>query len=501
MLKPSFIFTDNAVLQRDKEIRIFGECDASELTVEFAGYKTLAKIDNGKFIATLPPIKAGVCGELSFKSENEHIVYKNVITGDVWIAGGQSNMEHPTFCTFYETEDIEADPNIRLFTVPRRPYENALIYGWHFRATYSEDTPWVEYSPNEALKFSAVAAFFAKRIKRNVNVPLGIISCNWGATNAETWTKREKLLENEYARYAVDQYDARFGDIDMNAYNERFEVFQNKLLEYMAEHGEAIDVAKRLGERYAQRNHFSLMIEEGPYHYKTPSNLRNTMLERIVPLSSKGVIWYQGESNSIDGLPYDIKVWFREVMNVMIADWREAFMEPKLPFYIVQLSTYPRKSFDDDSWRYIREVHEELAEEDNIYTVVSVDVGEYDNIHPIDKKPIGERLALAALANEYGVDVKWESPKLEKIEKNGEKYILSFKNAESLVSKNGSPSGFFITAKSGEHLLCDAKISGNVIQIDARDDAVAIGYCDINFCKANVFNEAGLPLFPFRREL
>ena len=133
--------------------------------------------------------------------------------------------------------------------------------------------------------------------------------------------------------------------------------------------------------------------------------------------------------------------------------------------------------------------------------MVSVDVGEYDNIHPIDKKPIGERLALAALANEYGVDVKWESPKLEKIEKNGEKYILSFKNAESLVSKNGSPSGFFITAKSGEHLLCDAKISGNVIQIDARDDAVAIGYCDINFCKANVFNEAGLPLFPFRREL
>lgn len=501
MIKPSFVFTDNAVLQRDKEIRIFGECDSKNLTVSFAGNSSSAKIENGKFIATLSPMPAGVRGELVFESDDEKVVYKNVVTGDIWIAGGQSNMEHMTFCSLYGDEDIAADPDIRIFDVPRRPYEDAKIWGWHFRAVFSEDTPWVEYSPDSALRFSAVASFFAKGLKRGTDVPIGILGCNWGATNAETWTKREKLLEKPMARFAVDSYDKRFADLDKEAYHERFGIFQKKLLEYMDEHGEAVDTAARLGAEYALKHNFSITIEEGPYHYKHPGNLRMTMLERIVPLSVKGVIWYQGESNCMDGLPYPIDEWFTEVMHTMIDDWREAFCDPKLPFYLVQLSTYPRVKAFDNGWRFIRDVHEKLGEEENIYTVVAADIGEFDNIHPIDKKPVGERLALAALANEYGKDVKWQSPKFASFSQKDGKYIFAFYNAELLTYKGDKPEGFFITLKSGEIIPCDAEIKGNTIEVKENPDASAIGYCDINYCIANICNEAGLPLFPFHKEL
>jgi sialate O-acetylesterase len=303
------------------------------------------------------------------------------------------------------------------------------------------------------------------------------------------------------ARFAVDNYDKRFGNIDKDAYHERFGIFQKKLLQYMDEHGEAIDTAKEFGPEYVLRNHFSIMIEEGPYHYKHPGNLRMTMLERIVPLSVKGVIWYQGESNCVDGLPYPIDKWFTEVMHTMIDDWREAFCDPKLPFYIVQLSTYPRLTAFDNSWRFIRDVHEKLGEEENIYTVVAADIGEFDNIHPIDKKPVGERLALAALANEYGKDVKWQSPKLNSFSRKNGKYVFGFDNSEYLTFKGDTPEGFFITLKSGEIIPCDAEINGATIEINENPDAKAVGYCDINYCIANIYNEAGLPLFPFHQDL
>ena len=148
-----------------------------------------------------------------------------------------------------------------------------------------------------------------------------------------------------------------------------------------------------------------------------------------------------------------------------------------------------------------KDEHEKLGEEENIYTVVAADIGEFDNIHPIDKKPVGERLALAALANEYGKDVKWQSPKLASVYQKDGKYIFAFDNAELLTYKGDKPEGFFITLKSGEIIPCDAEINGATIEVKENPDASAIGYCDINYCIANIYNEAGLPLFPFHQDL
>jgi sialate O-acetylesterase len=370
--------------------------------------------------------------------------------------------------------------------------------GWHFYGIPSEDTPWVKYEESSALGFPAIGAFFAKRLRRDIDIPLGIISCNWGATNAESWTDREKLLSKPMASFAVHEYDKKFASIDKEAYHERFMEFQKKLINHIATTEDIMKVARERGGAYALRHGFSTMIEEGPYYYKTPGNYRETMLARITPFAICGVLWYQGESNSGVNLPFDTRAWFREVMDTLIEDWREAFRAPSLPFYLVQLSTYPVISADATTWHDIRMVHEEMAEEDSIYTVVAADIGETDNIHPIDKKPIGERLALAALANEYGKDVPWRSPKIKNVSKERGKYILTFHDSEGLFAKGDAPEAFFVTMRDGRRVKVAANLEDERIVIDEVEGAETIGYCDQNYSLANVYNGYGLPLFPFR---
>ena len=131
----------------------------------------------------------------------------------------------------------------------------------------------------------------------------------------------------------------------------------------------------------------------------------------------------------------------------------------------------------------------------------SVDIGEFDNIHPIDKKPIGTRLALAALANEYGIDIPWRSPKIKDIVRENGSFVLSFTEAKKLSAKGDAPRGFFITFADGETAEADVIIEGNTVRITADKPIIKIGYCNRNYAIANIFNENDLPLFPFSKEV
>ena len=503
MIKPSFLFTDNGMLQRDAEISVFGECDSKTLKVSFCGYSASAQIKDGAFSATLPKMPANLCGELIFTTEREEIRFTNVITGDIWLAGGQSNMEHPTFCSFFDENDIARDEKIRVFTVPRRQFKGADLIGWHFYTVSHKDTPWSVYDENSALTCSAVGAFFAKRLRGDIDIPIGILNCNLGASSAETWISKEALLSNDIARYAYDRYEKNYGKIDTDAYHSRYLEFVKKLRAYDEANGSALDFAKKSGVMAALKNGFGIMIEQGPYYYQTPFNYRTTMIDRVVPFAIKGVIWYQGESNSHDNPPFcDHQKWVEEVMRTLFADWRCAFNNPSLPFYMVQLSAYGVGEYGNaNNWIPVRRAQEALAEDEGVYTVVSTDIGEDDNIHPANKKPVGERLALAALANEYGVDIKWESPKIDKIERKGNEYHLTFKNAERLYAKGDKPCGFFVTNREGERTAADARIEGASVIITYSPEAEKIAFCDKNYVFTNVYNECDLPLFPFERSV
>ena len=502
MLRPAFLFTDGAVLQREKEVPVFGECDGGRVWVSYCGCTAEATVRNGKFEAILPPMPVGLAGDLVFKTEKETVTCTDVLTGDVYLAGGQSNMEHPFFCTLHGEDSLTRDEGIRLFTVPRRPWEGAEVWGWHFYPVRSVDTPWQIYDAESVECFSAVAAFFAKRLRAHTDVPIGLVSCNWGATTAEAWLSRETLLKKPLARFAVDDYDARFAGLDMAAYMEKYDTFQRDMVEYMTTHPTPQEDTRERGAAYSLRHHFTKTVPEGPYHYHTPAAFRRTMLDRVTPYAICGVLWYQGESNTGITMPHDTRTWFAEVMETLVEDFRAVFRAPDLAFYIAQISTHPSGGgAEKTTWHPIREVHEQLAlQDENVYTVPTVDIGEYDNIHPIDKKTVGERLALCALANRYGVDIPWRSPRISRIERIGDCLRLSFTDGEGLYAEGGVPQGFFATV--GEtRFAVSAKIKGDTVVIPCPVGVDAIGYCDQNFSPANLYNRHGLPLFPFRRAL
>jgi sialate O-acetylesterase len=245
------------------------------------------------------------------------------------------------------------------------------------------------------------------------------------------------------------------------------------------------------------------MIEQGPYYYQTPSNYRETMLNRVIPFAIKGVLWYQGESNSHDNPPFcSHQEWVEAVMRTMFADWRRAFKNPTLPFYMVQLSAWGDGAVGEAmSWEPVRSAHEALANDEGIHTIVSIDVGEADNIHPANKKPVGERLALAALSCEYGLDVAWESPKIDKIEKTANEYRLTFTNVKDFSFIGDEPQGFFIRSTEGVRTPIAARLEGDKVYIPLSDDVAEISFCAQNYAKCNVYNEHGLPPFPFIRSV
>ena len=502
MIKPSFLFTDNAVLQWGKEVPVWGECDSDSVTVSYCGASVDVKVENGYFEAILPAMPAKLSGELVFKSDDETLSLNNVVTGDVYIAGGQSNMEHPLFCSFYDDEDLTADDGIRLFTVPRRPYENADIWGFHFYALRADDTPWETYTEKRAMGFCAIACYFAKRLRKDVDIPIGIIECNWGATAAESWIDRDRLLEKSMARWCVDNYDEKFKDIDMDAYHQEFVAWHSELLEYNKEH-DAMEEAKQFGIPYVLRNFFKKTYKLGPYHYTTPCLHRRTMLARVTPFAICGVLWYQGETNSAyPGNPLPIRPWFKEVMETLHEDWRDAFRAPDLPFYTVQLSTHSHGNRDGGKEFFdIREVQKELTLQKNIFTVVSADIGERDNVHPANKKPVGERLALTVLANYYKKDVAWQSPDVSDVSIKDGEIIISFDNAKELSAKGDKADGFFLTKKNDETLPAVVTLSGNTARIPYSEDIIAVGFCNRNYAYINVYNESGLPPFPFERSI
>lgn len=141
MIKPAFLFTDHAVLQCGRPVPIWGACDCRTMIVNFAGNSVVATVQDGHFTATLPAMPAGTRSELRFVSESENLILRDVVVGEVWLAGGQSNMEHPTFCTLYDEGALQDNSDLRLFTVPRRTCYEGETYGFHFEEKKAEDTP------------------------------------------------------------------------------------------------------------------------------------------------------------------------------------------------------------------------------------------------------------------------------------------------------------------------------------------------------------------------
>lgn len=494
-MKLAAVFKDNMVLQRDKEIRIFGSCrSGDEIHVSLDGVSKTAEVNGNEFIARFPPLPKKTGIELYVTNGLETITRKNIAIGEVWLAGGQSNMEL-ALSGAKDSEkylSIAENSRIRYYNVPRMEYKNDEFY----KAEATSE--WTFGSYEKAKEWSAVAFHFAKMLEDELDLVVGIIGCNLGGTSASVWVDRETLEQNEITALYVKDYDKKVGDKTPEQQISDYE-------EYKVYHAEW---NKKLGEFYAKNPNgswedaISYAGENrwpGPMGLSNPfrlSGLYDIMLSRVAPIALRGVIYYQGEEDTAVCERYDA------VFNVLISAWRRYFEDENLPFICVSLPMMGYTGAQDDrTWCVVREAQQNAAKKNkNVYTAIALDCGELDNIHPTDKLPVGQRLAYLALDKVYGITCEADAPEFDGFSQNGDTVTVNFKNTDGgLILKFGeSPIGFEISFDGENYEPANAEILGDKIIIKANKKVLAVRYQWVNYAPVNLFGKNGLPVASFR---
>lgn len=509
-LKIDRLFSSHMVLQREKEIRIWGTCDGKgPIMVSFMHYTVEAEIEGNRWSAVLPPVKASEKGQLLLvQSKEEVIQVQDVLVGEVWIAGGQSNME---FYLKYDSDfqnalekNSEYSAEIRFYDVPEVCYE-----GQEQDFDYSRMGFWRTCTPNDLKYYSAVGYYFARKLWTELQVPIGIIGCNKGGSCTQTWMSQEAL--SKHGQIWIDEYEKEIADIDYFAYQEamrkdpRMNMGNPFADTFTEETLYGIDV-KRQEELLGQ-------IREGAkkeitIHYDNrPGCYYEHMLKKIAKVAVRGVIWYQGESEVLHPECYC------EIFQDMVECWRELWKE-KLPFYCVQLA--PFQNWMDcygTEFPIIRKMQQEAVKKmENAHLISSSDVGMRYDIHPKKKKPIGERLALSALKYEYGKNVQADAPVCEAVYTRGNDLYFHFSGDMDTLKIRGEKlrelklyaKGFLgkqeisfdekaVKIEGTTLILCDANVGGNRVSY--------VSFAQKDYYEVNLYGSNGLPALPFSYEI
>lgn len=498
------MFSNNMVLQRDRSIPIWGTApDGETIAVAFQGQQTLAKATGGKWRATLPESAAGGPYEMKVQCAGQEIVFGNVMIGDVWIAGGQSNMEYPLINSQHGYLEIPAAeyPGIRRFTVPRVADENFPDHpsSGEANAENMDQARWKVCSPATAGDFYAVAFHFAKELHQALGVPIGIIECAWGGTSASCWMSEEQLLSDPDTRVYMDEYLEQIRGQSREEYERKCKEYQEALDAYN-ELTKDIPIDHQHMETYFDRVNAAAAYPWppaiGPGSPLRPCGLYQTMFRKIVPYGMRGVIFYQGESDTVRPAIYS------KLFNAMMENWRRDLECPHLPFIIVQLAAYGNGNDSGTEYALLREQQSRLAAQPNCHMAVAYDRGHRTNIHPLDKKTVGKRLTAQAKANVYGMDVPHAGPELEDMETEGSKAVLSFRNVYNGLTSKGDLAGFQIAGSDGQFVPAAAHIVDNRIVVTAEgiDRPVAVRYGFCNYAEATLYNSEGFAAVPFRTD-
>jgi sialate O-acetylesterase len=622
------IFGDNMVFQRGKPGAIWGWSEPGDTVRVAFGDRVVTAIagpDRRWQVKIEPPAPGG---PYTVKITGRQAVeLHNVLVGDVWLCGGQSNMGLPLrFTKDADREIKEANyPEIRFFTVQTRAA---------YRRVETVEGNWQAVSPESAVSMSAVAYYFARAIQQRIHVPIGLVVDAVGGSPAEAWTSEAFLrplrdfdtpLDEfnrlkaesapEYGNFVMHWYDRydmgqkdnwakpdlddstwkqvavpggfselgvadapalvwfrkvitlpdplpkaateaapgpfpsggatlHLGSIERmdTAYLNGVEVGASAWVEnprvYFIRPGVlkpgrnviAIRVLKTKpdGGFLSKAEDLHLVLPGGatiplggawkaklsvdarpphplPISYENwpvmPTVLYEGMLAPVAPLSITGALWYQGEQNSPRGYQY------RKLLPAMIADWRALFAQGDLPFYIVSLPAFTQRSpvpVDGDDWTETRESQAIAAKTaPNSCLAVTIDTGDANNIHAQDKRPVGERLALCALANQYGQHVVYSGPTLQSFERLKGSIRLHFTHTNGgLVVKGDKLAEFAIAGEDRKWAWAEARIEGDTVVVSspAVPNPKQVRYAWQSNPAATLFNGAGLPAVPFRTD-
>jgi sialate O-acetylesterase len=473
------MLSDHAVLQRRMAVHVWGWADAGEkVTVSFHGQTQAGVADDlGKWSVFLRPEEAGGPYTLTVQGSNT-IKLDDILVGDVWFASGQSNMEFPlngfpgNAVLKNGPQEIAAatQPQIRLIRFGRKASDYELR---------DQDASWTLCTPETAADFSAVAYFFARDLVKQEHVPIGLIDSTWGGTPVAAWMSLEGLSS-----------DAGL----MPQFAQRVEMVENQ--------GDVAAMRDAEKREDAKAQAAGQPVPKHPWHPApdswAPAGLFNGMVAPAKDFTIKGVIWYQGETDSSLGRA----PLYERTFPAMITDWRERWGEGDFPFLFVQLSSFT--SVPAETWGVVREAQRRTLKLVNTGMAVSLDVGDPDNVHPSDKQTVGARLALAARAVAYGEAVEFSGPLFREATTEANGMRVYFTHAHGLVAKGATLEGFEVAGEDGKFYAATARVDGDTVVASAvgvgRPTYVRYAWANAPVT-ANLYNGAGLPAAGFTSEM
>ena len=489
------VIGSNMVLQQGMELNIWGWASPGEaVRVVLNGNEASTEADRlGEWKVRLPAQEAGGPYTMRVSGENS-IELQNILIGEVWVCSGQSNMEkkigpmpgqRPVINWVQEIAGADY-PEMRLFHIPRATSGVPVS---------DVNAAWMECSPENIRDFSAVAYFFGRDIHRETGYPVGLIMTSWGGTRAEPWTP-----PSGFAQAAGTAGIARRVEIVNREYREKMAAYLD---------------AKAGWEDWVKASDASggplppAPLE--PVHplndRQEPTGLYNAMVAPVVSYGIRGAIWYQGESNRGDRLGYADK------MEALIKGWRTEWKQGDFPFYFVQLApynysntdvvghTYPEAYYLPEIWA----AQLKTLRIPNTGIAVTTDITELYDIHPTNKLAVGKRLALWALAGNYGKSLVVSGPLYKDFEVEGSRVRVSFDHTgRGLASQDGEPLNWFeIAGPDGVFRKADAVIAGGLVVVSSPEvespSAVRFGWHEM--AVPNLVNREGLPASPFSTQL
>ncbi|MFT3992021.1 MAG: sialate O-acetylesterase [Luteolibacter sp.] len=452
------VLGDHMVLQRDQSVPIWGKAAPGEtVTVKFQQQQKRTQADaDGKWSVALDALKASNQPTTLTISGTNQIVLNDILVGEVWLCSGQSNMESPTGKDYKNlkaaatvdpvlAEDLKGNgfPEIRLFRVEKKLQPPDVV-----------SDGWQTATPEAIAPYSAVGYTFARKLQRELGVPIGMLQSAWGGTRIELWTPAEAYQSHPAFHQATQTSPLKIDGV-------------------------------------------------------TPGSHYTAMVLPLAPFAIKGVVWYQGESNVVD---LNDALTYADKFEAMIHSWRSAWHKPSLPVFSVQIAPYLYSIRTKDPVAHTTSSLPEFWETQFLATriphtsiVPSMDiVDNYKDIHPLRKRPIGERLASLALADVYQrKNFTVSGPVFESATFNGNAATLTFKHAgKGLQASDGKPlSHFEIAGADGIFQPAEARVTSPntiVATSEAVTQPITARYAWHEAANPNLTNDTGWPAFPFR---
>ncbi len=466
------LFTDHAVLQRDMPIPVWGTSDqGASVTVAFADQERTCIADaDGRWLVQLD----AVAGSLKPRSltvrcpGQDTITCRDVVVGEVWICSGQSNMQQSVSRVPEAKELLATAKNIRAFEVPR-----TCAFTEQDRCKGS----WTAKQPT-----SAVAFTFAYFLEQHAELPVGIIHASWGSSSLEAWMPRDMTETLPHFAQLMSSFD---DDED----------HRKKIAGMLDGSAPWNDIFMRT----------------------QPNILYNAMIHPLAPYACRGVVWYQGERNAKPSIGPKTP-WFERnatmrtygtALKAWIQRYRKLWSCDDLHFLIVMLPGYAKqiqKRATDPtatSWAWMRESQLQALELQHTAVANTIDLGHLTNIHPTDKLPIGQRLALLAARDTLAGNALAQGPQVRRVEHQDNRLVVHFEHATGLRTNDGeAPESFWLATRPGEWFPAEAEIRGETVVLHSPELSQPryVRYAFAGKPTVNLVNEANLPAYPFRTD-